>query len=154
MLNMQFAPPVSGCLAEHWGDSIFTFALPCIMVSWEKRCIHLRMKGEKKLNKKKRWERETLRDGMGEGRGLCMLMSEWMPLIWATAKALHFQNREGEWLRVHPLGMHLSGEIHSICACACQRHEGDRAQLWCTARLLLADPSGLLKLIKAAWSTR
>ncbi len=141
-------------LKMHWGDDgIFTFALPCIMVSWEKRGIRFRMKGDEKLNKKDENEkhRET---GWGGGRGLCMLMSEWMPLIWATGKALHLQNREAEWIGVHPLGMHLRGETHSICACACQWHEGDRAQLWCTARLLLADPSGLLKLIKGACSTR
>lgn len=66
MLNMQFAAPVSDCLGEHLGDSTFTFALPCIMVSWEKRCIHLRMKGEKKLNKKKMRKRNTeRRDGGG-----------------------------------------------------------------------------------------
>jgi len=74
-------------------------------------------------------------------------------LIWATGKALHFQNREAEWIRVRP-EMHLSGETHRICACARHWHGGDRAQLWCMARLLLADPSGLLKLIKVACSTR
>lgn len=74
MLNMQFAVPVSGWLGERWGDGIFTFALPCIMVSWEKRCIHLRMKGGKKLNKKD--EKKNAERRVGRGGGLCMLMSE------------------------------------------------------------------------------
>lgn len=55
-------------LGEHWGDGIFTFALPCIMVSLEKRCIHLRMKGEKKLNKKDE-KKNTERQGWGEEVG-------------------------------------------------------------------------------------